>query len=184
MVFDSVKWTRLIASVKNQIFNLSEEILPWWDISGLRKGIVMRSFVRFPHDFAFCIDFVHVFCSVLILVIQFPAQSKTIIPSLFLWSKYKTLLSLLSALIGMPSYLHFSSGNGYFQLLSAGFKICLQSWKTLCSKGLHVVHPHLCPAKASRRGSNWWQWVVEHHWLQSPLICYCMVLLLVCIVVC
>lgn len=149
------------------------------DISGLRKWIVMSIYVRFLHELTW-----HIFCSVPILVIKFPAQSKTIIPSLSLWPVDKALLSLLSALIGMPSYLHFPSENVCFQLLSAGFKICLRSWETLCSKGLRVVRPHLHPAKASRKGTDWGQWVVEHHWLHSPLICCCMVFLLVYIVVC
>lgn len=103
----------------------------------------------------FCMNSLcHAFCSVLVLVISFPAQSKTVIPSLSLWSMYKALLSLLSALIGMLSYWHFPSENLFYQLLSAGFRICLQSWKSLCSKGLPVVCPCLCPAKASRRGTN------------------------------
>lgn len=51
------------------------------DFSGLRRGIIVSMQVRLLHELILL-----AVCNVLILVIKFPAQSKTVVPSLCLWS--------------------------------------------------------------------------------------------------
>lgn len=66
------------------------------DFSGLRRGIIMNIQVRLLHELILL-----VVCNVLILVMNFAAQSKTIVPSLCLWSDVQVI-----ALIALCSNRH------------------------------------------------------------------------------